>query len=123
LIGATDHWTDETNRLLPVAEALLHVLADAFTPVQVPQGFEMILYRVPDGWIVGAFNNRPELKIVAGASVLDSGASECLIRWKKGAPQRFMPQLGDFSWNNTVRGLTTMLRPGEAAVVRVTMPQ
>jgi hypothetical protein len=123
IIGATDHWTDETDRLLPVAEALLRTLTDAFLPIHMPGDFEVILNRLADGWIVGAINNRPVFQMAAGMPALDPDSSECVFRLKKGAPLRFTPQMGQFNWNNVAGGLTTTLPPGEAAVVRVTVQE
>lgn len=122
IIGATDNWTDETDHLLPVAEALLRTLADGFVPIQAPPNFEVILNRVEDGWIVGAINNSPAFKSVPDSTpVFSTDPSECIIRLKKGSLLRFTPQMGQFKWNNTAGGLSTTLPPGEAAVVRMTL--
>ena len=124
ILGATDHWTDETDQLLPVAEALLKTLTEAFVPIQIPSNFEVILNRVADGWIVGAINNSPTFKS-GGASVpvLSADSSECIVRLKKGSLLRFTPHLGQFTWNNTAGGLSTTLPPGDAAVVRLTLQE
>jgi len=124
ILGATDHWTDETDRLLPVAEALLRTLAEAFVPMQIPADFEVILNRVADGWIVGAINNSPAFRSGGGSAPVSSAdSSECIVRLKRGSLLRFTPQMGQFKWNNTAGGLATTLPPGEAAVVRVTVQE
>lgn len=122
ILGATDHWTDETDQLLPVAEALLKTLTEAFVPIQIPSNFEVILNRVADGWIVGALNNSPVFKSAGdSAPAFSADSAECIMRLKKGSLLRFTPQMGQFKWNNAAGGLSTTLPPGEAAVVRVTL--
>ena len=119
IVGATEHWLDETHHLLPVAEALLRLLAEAFTPIQMPENFEVLLNSTADGWLVGIINNNP----AAGGQPETPQAGECIISFKKGAPLRFTPHLGQFKWSNPANGLLTTLQPGEAAVVSVTLEE
>lgn len=120
IIGAAEGFTDATRHLLPVAQALLRTLAEAFTPIEIPDNFQIILNRVDDGWVIGAINNNaPSLPGQTAAKPLQ--ANECVIRFKNEAILRFSPQFGRFKWNNAADGLTASLDPGEVGVVHVTL--
>ena len=123
IVCATECWNDEGGHLLPIAPALLRVLADAFLPVHPPSDVEMFLSRTEDGWMIGLINNNGIKKIpTARATADEDAARDCVVGFKDRAPLRFLPRMGSFRWDNLANGLHTRLGPGHVAVVEVVLP-
>jgi len=120
VVSATHHWTDETDQLLPLANAILESIATAFLPVRASTDVEMLLNRTQDGWIVGLINNHGVTKVPTQPAVVDvSERRDCVLRFRGDGPLRYVSRMGEFRWNSAAGGLHTRLRPGGVAVVEL----
>lgn len=120
IAGATDHWVDDRNRLLPIVGAVLRCLADAFLPVRAAADVEMLISRTEKGWVIGLINNNGVTKVPTQPCMIDPAeARDCLLFFLGRGPLRFVSRMGEFRWHNQAGGLYTRIPPGEVAVVEV----
>ncbi|MBI4556455.1 MAG: PQQ-binding-like beta-propeller repeat protein [Candidatus Hydrogenedentes bacterium] len=122
LVTATQYWTDERDRLLPLFGAILRQVTDAFLPVTPPGNVQFLLNRTSTGWVIGLINNDGITKVPTEPAVTDiNEIRDCLLRFKDRdrAPLTFTSRMGDFRWNVPANALQTRLQPGGVAVVEV----
>ena len=118
--GGIDRWLDERGNLLPIVDAIMGPISEAFLPMRVSTDVEVMVNRTERGWIVGVINNHGITKVPIQPAELDlSETRECVLRFKAGAPLRFESRLGEFRWSNPAGGLMTQVAPGSVAVVEV----
>lgn len=114
---------DYSGNLPCIIPALLQILCDQFLPIQPPPEIQSFINRTQDGWVVGLLNNHGVIKGPFSPAVTDPReAREIVLKFQKSNPLQFDAILGDFAWDNFANGLATKIPPGEAAIVKLTMP-
>lgn len=123
ITSATDHWLDESERLVPQAPIVLRALADAFLPVTPSADVQLLLNRTERGYLIGLINHHGVLKTPTRAPTVDPNeARTCLLTFRGAIPRRFQSRMGEFRWNLPANGIVTELGPGEAGVVEIELP-
>jgi outer membrane protein assembly factor BamB len=122
IASGTQDWSDEANRALPIVPALLKSLVQAFVPVRVEGNVEILINRMPAGWVIGLINNNGVLKApTLPPDVVAEAAQDCVLRFQGAVPLRFVSRMGEFRWNATADGLLTRLQPGQVAVLEIVL--
>jgi hypothetical protein len=120
IVSGTDHWLDERERLLPMADILLRALSDAFLPVTLVGDAEMIVNKTSDGWVIGLINNNGVTKTPTRPMVVNAaGARDCLLKFKDKVVLSFIPRRGEMTWNLQASAINAHLSPGDVAIVQV----
>ncbi|MBI5091552.1 MAG: PQQ-binding-like beta-propeller repeat protein [Candidatus Hydrogenedentes bacterium] len=120
IVSGTEHWLDERERLVPLADVLLRALSDAFLPVSLTGDVEMMINRTPDAWIIGLINNNGVTKTPTRPMNINmAGARDCLLKFKDKVLLSFAPRRGEMTWNRQAGALNAHLAPGDVAVVEV----
>jgi len=122
IVAGTRHWIDISGGLVPIAPAILRLIADAVTPVSVLGDVEWFVNRTPSGYVVGLINNNGISKTPTVPAVIDPSQSrDCVVALRGHAPSRFVSRMGEFNWNTAANALEIHLAPGAVGVVELVL--